>query len=178
MLRGETELRLFGFNRGGLSRRELFRRGVRSVGSDVSVSRMTQLHGFSGTIGDGARIDDFCVITGNVEIGARVHISPFVFLGGSGGCIRLMSDSGVGSHSSLFTKTQIYDLEVPRNERDYGDIEIGANSILGRNVTVLPGVTIGPWCVIGSGCIIRISVGERVNLVSYGARLLVRDSRE
>lgn len=171
-------MRHFEFKRGGLSRRELFRRGFRSVGSDVSVSRLTQMHGFTGSIEDGTRIDDFCVLTGNVEIGARVHISPFVFLGGSGGCIRLMSDSGVGSHSSLFTKTQIYDLEVPRNEIDFGDIEIGTNSILGRNVTVLPGVTIGQWCVIGSGCIIRTSFGDRVNLTSYGARLLVRDSQE
>lgn len=168
----------FEFKRGRLSRKELFRRGFRTVGSDVSVSRMTQLHGFAGTIGDGSRIDDFCVLTGNVEIGARVHISPFVFLSGSGGCIRLSSDSGVGSHSSMFTKTQIYGLEVPRGVRDLGDIEIGLGSILGRNVTVLPGVTVGPWCVIGSGCILQQSVGERINLVSYGARLLVRDSRE
>lgn len=144
----------------------------------MSVSRTTQLHGFTGTIEDGARIDDFCVLTGNVEICARVHISPFVFISGSGGCIRLMNDSGVGSHSSLFTKTQIYNLEVPRSERDFGDIEIGVSSILGRNVTVLPGVTVGPWCIIGSGCILRDSVGERVNLVSYGARMLVQNREE
>ena len=168
----------FEFKRGGLSRKELFRHGFRTVGSDVSVSRTTQLHGFTGTIGDGSRIDDFCILTGNVEIHARVHVSPFVFMSGSGGQIRLMSDSGVGSHSSLFTKTQIYGLEVPRSERDLGDIEIGLSSILGRNVTVLPGVTVGPWCVIGSGCILRHSVGERVNLVSYGARSLVQDGGE
>jgi acetyltransferase-like isoleucine patch superfamily enzyme len=86
-----------------------------------------------------------------------------------------MDGSGVGSHSSLFTKSQVYDLLTPRAERHVGDIEIGTSTIVGRNVTVLPGVSIGPNCVIGAGCVISESIGDQIILVSYGSRTFKKD---
>lgn len=154
------------------------RLGFRQVGSDVSVSKTTQFHGLLGLIDDGARVDDYCVLTGRVEIGCCAHVSPFVFLSGSGGCIRLMNSSGVGSHSSLFTKSQIYDLATPRDERRVGDIAIGVSTIIGRNVTVLPGVSIGRDCVIGAGCVINESIEDHTSLISFGSRTLKVDSRK
>lgn len=168
-------LKNFYFSRRHYSRRELLRLGFWHVGSDVSVSKSAQFHGLLASISDGARIDDYCVITGKVEIGRSAHVSPFVFLSGSGGCIRLMDGSGVGSHSSLFTKSQVYDLLTPRAERHVGDVEIGTSTILGRNVTVLPGVSIGRNCVIGAGCVISESIGDHIALVSYGSRTFKKD---
>ncbi len=55
---------------------ELQKIGFKSLGKNVLVSRLASV--FSPeliSIGDNSRIDDFCVLSGNITIGKYVHIS-------------------------------------------------------------------------------------------------------
>lgn len=155
-----------------LTARELRRRGFHTIGTDVRVSRHVQCHILSGSIGDGCRIDDYCILTGNVVLGPQTHISPFVFLSGAGGSLELGTRVGIGSHSAVFTKSEAYDSRRDRQSdfRLMGDVKIGEFSILGKGVTVLPGSLIGRGCVIGVGCVIASSVPAGAYLISPAAR--------
>lgn len=162
------------YQRKFLTRFELRRLGFRVNGSDFRVSRKIECHSLKAQIREGCRIDDFCVLTGCVELGEFSHISPFVFLSGAGGRISLGQHSGVGSHSSLFTKSEIYEAGrvVLSDNRKTGDVIVGEHAILGRSVTVLPGTNIGNRCVIGAGCVLTSDVPADTYLVSSGARTL------
>lgn len=158
-----------------MSHRELRQLGFNVVGSDVRVSREINGHLLSGDLGDGCRIDDFCILTGEIFLAARTHISPFVFLSGVGGKIELGEGVGIGSHSSLFTKSEVYGSgrSGPSESRTAGSITVGTDSILGRSVTVLPSVRIGVNCVIGTGCVVSENIEDGTYLVSAGSRTII-----
>lgn len=152
------------------------RLGFYEVGEDVRVSREARFHRISGYLGSAVRVDDYSVVTGHIDLGDGCHISPYVFLSGVGGSISFGSRTGIGSHSSVFTKSEPYGLEQRVHVREHlmGPVTVGEDSILGRSVTVMPGVTIGSNCAIGANCIISESIGDSVYLVSHSMRNLSR----
>ena len=90
------------------SKTELIGLGFTSVGDGVVVSKDARLYEICGAIGDSVRIDAFSILTGRIVLGANVHISPFCFLGGTGGVIEIKHHSGLSSHVSVFTKSVDY----------------------------------------------------------------------
>lgn len=154
-----------------LTREELSSIGFVVVGEDTRVSRRAVFYEINGTIGDGARIDDFAILTGHIEIGARCHISPFCFLGGTGGRIVLYDGAGMSTHVSLFTKSDDYQqaLDAPRGKIS-GDITIGRNTILGAQCVVLPNTTVGIGCSFGIGCVVSGNYADSSRYVSVGIK--------
>lgn len=154
-----------------LTREELSSIGFSEIGANTRVSRRAVFYEISGSIGDGARIDDFAILTGHIEIGAQCHVSPFCFLGGTGGRIVLGTGAGMSTHVSLFTKSDDYQeaLDGPRGKIN-GDITIGRNTILGAQCVVLPNTTIGPGCSFGIGCVVSGNHTEKSRYVSVGIK--------
>lgn len=167
---------MFSFNHDYLSKRQLRRRGFVSVGEDVRVNSSVRLYLFNSLIGDESRIDNFAIITGCVKLGKKIHISPYVFISATGGTTTLEDYSGVGSHSSLFTKSDSYEIieNLDQPTKQVGPILIGARSVLGRNVTVLPGSVVGSNCTIGAGCVVQGQVPNESGLISSGIRVVQR----
>src|SRR6185295_7819409 len=93
---------------GDLSREELLAIGFSAVGSDCKVSRHAHFFATSGKLGDGVRIDALAILTGHIELDDHAHVSPFSFLGGTGGKIKFGKHAGISTHCSLFTKTDDY----------------------------------------------------------------------
>ncbi|QEL56622.1 acyltransferase [Chromobacterium paludis] len=155
-----------------LSREQLLALGFSSVGHNVKVSHRAVFHAISGSLGDGARIDDFAVLTGHVEVGAGAHISPFCFLGGTGGRIVMGRGAGLSTHVSIFTKSDEYQQPGLGGERSKvtGDVIIGDYSIFGAQCVVLPGSVVGANCSIGVGCVVGGEVAEGSRLVSMGIK--------
>ena len=153
------------------STEELYSLGFKQVGENTLVSRNATFHNINGVLGNGARIDDFAVLTGDIYIGDFTHVSPFSFLSGAGGKITMQEGAGIGSHSSIYTKSDNYQ-EVTNGPRTKisGDVFIGKHSILGAQCVVLPGVTIGDHCSIGVGCVIHEDTPESSRLVSLGIK--------
>lgn len=154
------------------TRKQLLKIGFATVGDDSQVSLDAKFYSISGEIGSGVRIDASAVITGNIFLGDQCHISPFVFMSGVGGGIKLDYKVGIGSHSALFTKSDQYRNEhTPSKVLKFsGQIHIMNNTICGHNVTVMPGTTIGSNCRIGAKCIVSGFIDENQYLVSYAAR--------
>lgn len=154
-----------------LSKSELIAFGFTHVGKNTRVSRVARFYDINGSIGDGARVDDFAIITGNVSIGKHTHISPFCFLAGTGGQILMEEGSGMSAHVSVFTKSDDYREQACGTRRKVtGDVVIGKYSILGAQCVILPGVTIGNFCSIGVGCVLQDDVADASRLVSMGIK--------
>lgn len=154
-----------------LTREELAGIGFSSVGEGTRVSRRAVFYDIRGSIGDAARIDDFAILTGHVEIGSRCHISPFCFLGGTGGRITLGNGAGMSTHVSLFTKSDDYQ-QAATGHRDKisGDILIGRDTILGAQCVVLPNTATGVCCSFGIGCVISGDYPDASRHISVGIK--------
>ena len=82
---------------------ELLDLGFQCVGSHVLISRKASLYGTKGMqIGDNVRIDDFCILSGEITLGSNIHIGAYSALYGSMG-IELENNTGISPRSTLFS---------------------------------------------------------------------------
>lgn len=165
------------------SSEELRGLGATSIGRNVKVSRLARFYEFSGAIGDYSRIDDFCTLKGNVEIGAMVHIAAYSLLAGSFGKIKFGDFSGVASYVAVYTASSLgrfSDLfsnpTVPEDLQGdslIGDVLIGKGSGCGSHCLILPGTILEDYVGVGAHCIITGRL-ERGGLYMSGAGRLLR----
>jgi galactoside O-acetyltransferase len=144
---------------GFYSRKELKKIGFKYVGKNVKVSKKASIYEAQKIIlHDNCRIDDFCVLSGKIEIGNNVHIAVFCNLAGGDEGIRLDDFSGLAYYSNIFTRSDDYSGKTMTNPTipdKYKNIKkapiyIGKHSIVGTNSTVFPGVEIAEGCSIGA----------------------------
>ncbi|BDX39349.1 galactoside O-acetyltransferase [Tenuifilaceae bacterium CYCD] len=127
-----------------LSRSELDSVGFKKVGKDVKVSRFASFYNPSKIIlEDNCRIDDFCILSGEIHIGKHSHISAYCALYGAMG-IYIDDFSGLSARCTVYSAMDDFS----------GDYLIGAT--LPKHLTNVTGgkVTIEKYCQIGAGSII------------------------
>ena len=102
---------------------------------------------------------------GRIQLGERVYVGPYSYLGTSGHRLEIGADTIIGAQSYIITvnhRTQRRD--VPYGTQGYtgADVIIGANVWIGCHVVILPGVTIGDHAIIGAGAVVtkNVPVGE------------------
>lgn len=62
---------------------ELKELGFKSCGENVKISRKTSIYGAENiSIGNSVRIDDYCVLSGNISLGDYIHLAVYVALFG------------------------------------------------------------------------------------------------
>lgn len=116
-------------------------------------------------IGDNSRIDDFCVLSGEIEIGRNVHIAVMNILVASREKITLGDFSGLAFGCRLFTSSDDYsggsltNPTVPSKYKkiSHGPINIGRHVILGTNTIVFPGVEVSEGCSVGANSLLNKS---------------------
>ena len=70
------------------SEEELLKIGFKSIGKGCLISRKTSFYGVDKiSIGNNVRIDDFCILSGNITLGNNIHISAYVALYGAEGIV-------------------------------------------------------------------------------------------
>ena len=155
------------------TKEELLKLGFKTVGKDVHVSKDVKFYNINGKIGNNVRIDSFTILTGNMEMGDNVHISPFCFLGGTGGKIIFKNNSGISTHVSLFTKSDDYSKPyLVGKEKIVGDILIGCNSIIGSGSKILPGVIINDNVNIGINSVINKNIDKGSIVINRSIELI------
>ena len=89
---------------GYYSEEELKQIGLKSFGDNVLISKKTSIYTPELiTIGNNVRIDDYCFLVGNIDIGNYIHIAPYASIHGTGGGSVTMHDySGLGSYSVIY----------------------------------------------------------------------------
>lgn len=140
------------------SEAELKELGLKSVGTDVKLSRKCSLYNAGSiSIGDHVRIDDFCILSGKVTLGSYIHIGAYCALFAAEDIV--MEDfSGLSSRVSIYTVSEDYlggSLTNPTVPDEYrkavrGPVRLKKHVIVGAGSVVLPGVTIGEGTAVGA----------------------------
>lgn len=168
------------------SRRELSRFGFRSIGSDVLISRKASIydHGLID-IGDRSRVDDYCILSGNLSIGSNVHITPMCLLAGGALGIVLEDFVTLAYGVKIFSQSDDYSGEtlvnstIPaclKNEKKQ-PVLIEKHVVVGASCTIFPGVVLGEGCAVGAMSLVLESSRPWVILAGVPARILKPRSR-
>lgn len=140
--------------------------GFKSIGKRCLISRKASLYGVGKmSIGNNVRIDDFCILSGNITIGNNIHISAYVALYGAEG-IELEDYTGISARSTIYSAMDDFSgdyLIGPIHPEEIthvtgGKVTVKAYTQIGANVLVFPNLTIGEGCVIGACSMVRKSL--------------------
>ncbi|PTV96833.1 galactoside O-acetyltransferase [Halanaerobium saccharolyticum] len=145
------------------TKRELKKLGLNSYGENVLISKKASIYSPEKiTLGNNVRIDDFCILSGNISIGNYVHIAPFCGLFGRFGI-------EIGDYSTTSSKVMIYS-----NSDDYSGESLVNPMIPGKYKNLETGkVIIEKHFIIGSGSVILPGVNIETG-VAVGALSLVK----
>lgn len=142
-----------------LSRKELEELSFNKVGKNVLISKKASIYGANNiTIGDNVRIDDFCVLSGNIVIGNYVHIAAFAALFAGNEGIELKDFAGVSSRTTIYAISDDYsglaltNPTVPDELRHVsgGKVTLERHALIGASSLVLPNVIIKEGAAIGA----------------------------
>lgn len=169
------------------TKEELLLAGFSSVGENVRVSNKVSLYAISGAIGSHVRIDDFCILKGQIFLGSYIHIGAFCLLTGVCGEVRLQDCSVLSSGVHVYTGSDDYRANVlssgavPQEfvKTIKGNVYLGKGSIVGAQSLLLPNTYIEDGASVGAHCVIygKITAGAVMVSGSGKARMVMqRDS--
>ena len=137
---------------------ELSQLGLKSYGKNVLISRKCSIYSASTiSIGDNVRIDDYCLLSGKIQIGSHVHISTYNALYGGNGII-FEDYTGVSPRCTLLSASDDFSGNylvgsIHLEDKIHvtgGPIIIKRFAHICAHALVLPNITIAEGCVIGA----------------------------
>ena len=164
---------------------ELSELGLKSFGTNVLISKKCSLYAPQLiSLGNNVRIDDFCILSGNVTLGNNVHISAYSALYGSNG-IEFKDHSGCSARTTIYSAMDDFSgdyLIGPMNPIGTtnvkgGKVKIGKYVQLGAHCLVFPNVTINEGSVVGALSLVTKDIPNWSIYVGIPARKL-RDRKK
>lgn len=165
---------------------ELRQFNFKSLGENVKISRDCRIYDSERIhIGSNVRIDDFCVVSGNVTIGSFTHVTPMCLLAGGSPGIILENYVTLAYGVKIFSQSDDYSGEtltnslIPKKFKDetFSSVIVRTLSILGANSVVMPGVEIGEGVAIGASSLVTTSLPAWGIYAGSPVRLLRQRSR-
>lgn len=153
---------------GFYKREELEKIGFKSLGENVLISDKCSIYSPEKIeIGNNVRIDDFCILSGDIKIGNYIHIAAFGAYYGGGG-IEIFDFSTTSSRVTVYSQSDDYTGEtmtspmVPEKYKkiNYGKVIIKKHSIVGASSIILPGVILEEGTAVGANSVITKSTQE------------------
>ena len=141
------------------AREELEEMKFRMLGRDILISRTSRLYSPEYiSVGDHSIVDDFCILSGNIEIGRNVHLAHGCRVIGGREGISMADFSGLAFGVTVFAQSDDYGGDaltnptVPMKFRKImrARVEIGRHAIVGAGSIIFPGVILAEGSSIGS----------------------------
>ena len=145
------------------SQEELSALGLKSYGTNVRISRFARIYSPEKiSIGDNVRIDDFCILSGNVTIGSHIHISAYVALYGSMG-IELEDYTGISPMTTVYSAMDDFSGDyligpIHPDEKTHvtgGKVILKRYSQIGTHCVIFPNLVIGEGAVVGACSMVK-----------------------
>ena len=141
------------------SQEELRSIGFQNLGKQVYISRKASIYGAEKiVIGNHVRIDDFCILSGRIQLGSYIHIAAYSAIYGDTEGVIIEDFANISSRVSIYSVSDDYSgktLTNPMIPLEYKNIyskkvNIGKHVIVGATSVVLPGVTLAEGSAFGS----------------------------
>lgn len=161
--------------------------GFAEIGRNVQISDKAAIYGAEEMrLGHNSRIDDFCVISGNVEMGRNAHFSPFCLVNGGTAGVVVGEFTGLSYGVKVFAHTDDFSGEAmigPTVPKLYTrvravPVDIGRHVVIGAGSIVGSGVTIGDGAAIGAATLVLHSLEGWAIYVGTPARKLSDRKRD
>ena len=162
------------------SEEELEQIGFASFGKSVYISRKVSIYGAQNMIiGDNVRIDDYCILSGELRIGSNIHIAAYSALYG-GKSIVLEDYTGISSRVVIYSVMDDFSgnyLIGPNQKIGTTNVQGGAvyvkkYAVIGTNSTVFPNLTINEGAVICAHSLVIKDVREWTNNMGIPVRCI------
>ncbi len=141
--------------------------GFKSIGKNVLLSQKTSIYSPECiSIGNNVRIDDFCILSGNISIGSNIHISAYCALYGTLG-IKMEDYTGISPRCTIYSAMDDFEGDyligpihhsLLRNVTG-GLVKMEKYSHLGTNCIVFPNITIKEGAVTGAFTLVNKDLG-------------------
>ena len=138
---------------------ELKSLGFQSVGEGCCISRKASIYGAKNMkLGSHVRIDDFCILSGRIEIGSYVHIAAYSALYGGEDGIFIEDFANLSSRVCVYSVSDDYSGQTMTNPMvpdEYkavtsAPVHIHKHVIIGSTSVVMPGVDLKEGSSFGS----------------------------
>lgn len=165
---------------------ELIEIGFKSFGDNVLISRKASFYSIHNiTIGSNVRIDDFCILSGNISIGNYVHINPYTGIYASTAGVIIDDYANFASRITIYAISDDYSGETltsPLIPEKYKNLHkelvyIGKYVIIGTGTSILPGVHIKEGCAIGAMSLVKKSTNEWGVYAGHPLRFIKKRSK-
>jgi len=142
--------------------KELAELGLKRYGKNVLISKKSSFYSPEKiSIGNNVRIDDFCILSGEITLGSHIHISPLCTLYGAYG-IEMEDYTGLSPRCTVFSATDDFSgdyLISPMVNKSQTNIiggkvlikqysQIGTGSVILPNITIEEGVAVGAMSLV------------------------------
>ncbi|MEZ9245986.1 acyltransferase [Vibrio lentus] len=146
-----------------LSIKEIDDIGFKSLGNNVKISDKAIIYNPEDiSIGNHCRIDDLCLLSGNITIGDFCHITPMCLLAGGkpgiyiGDFCTLAYGVKIFSQSDDYSGNSLVNSIIPKKYKSeiYEKVVISNQVVIGTNATIMPGVSIGNGVSVGASSLV------------------------
>lgn len=144
---------------GYLTEYQLESLNLKKLGKNVKISDKASIYNADQIeIGNNSRIDDFCVLSGRISIGAYTHIAPLCLLAGGEKGIMIGDFSGVSYGAKIFSQSDDYSGQfmasplIPAKYKNETKTQVivERHVLIGAGAIIFPGVHIMEGCSIGA----------------------------
>lgn len=144
--------------------KELQQLGLKHLGMNVLISKKASIYRAEQiSIGNNVRIDDYCILSGCINIGNYIHIAAYSALYGGTEGIVIEDFANISSRVSIYSVSDDYSGETMTNpmiNEKYKNVQsehvhIGRHVIIGATSVVLPGVHLKEGSAFGSFSLIK-----------------------
>ena len=151
------------------SREELKNIGLKRFGENILISRKASIYGAANiSIGDNVRIDDFCILSGKINMESNIHISAGVYLYAGNAGIEIGEFSGISSKTVIYADSDDFSgsfLVGPMVDKIYRNIisekvYIGRHVQIGASCVILPGVTLNEGISVGAMSLVNSNLED------------------
>lgn len=150
-----------------MNQNEMQSMGFKFLGHNVKISTKASIYNCDQIeIGDNSRIDDFCVISGMVQIGCYVHLTPMCLVAGGDLGVVIKDYVTMAYGVKVFSQSDDYSGQTMTNsmipkkyKNEYKSrVVIGKYSIIGAGSIIMPGILIAEGASIGAMTLVTNNV--------------------
>lgn len=143
--------------------------GFKSIGQNVLISRKASFYSIENiSIGSNVRIDDFCILSGNITLRNYIHISAYTGIWAGNSLVYVDDYSGISSHCSIYAISDDYSGDYlcnamcPQESRNVISKAVNIMKFvqIAAGCTILPGVQINDGAIVGSMSLVKNNLQE------------------